>query len=92
MPVYEYRAVREGCEYCRHRFEAIQRMEEEAMRNCPECGASLRRLFSRPCLSVVEHISEQERMVKYAPEEADRLGLTDGFAEDEIYDTGQGSV
>jgi putative FmdB family regulatory protein len=90
MPVYEYKAVGKGCEYCQVKFEVIQSMAEEPIPNCPKCGAPLRRIFSRPYLSVVENLSEREQLAKYTPEEADRLGLTDGFAEDRIYDTGQG--
>jgi len=35
---------------------------------------------------VVEPLSEKEKLVKRSPEEADRQGLIEGFAEDRIYD------
>jgi len=87
VPIYEYRASGKGCEYCQSRFEVKQRMDEEPLSDCPKCGAPVRRLFSRPYLSVAEDLNEIEQLVKHTPEEADKLGLIEGFAEDKIYDT-----
>ncbi len=33
MPFYEYR-----CEACGHEFEAMQKMSDEPLKECPECG------------------------------------------------------
>lgn len=42
MPIYEYQ-----CEKCAHELEAIQRMSDAPLTDCPECGsASLRRKIS----------------------------------------------
>ena len=42
MPIYEYR-----CDACGHELEKLQRMSEEPLRDCPDCGQSeLRRLVS----------------------------------------------
>ena len=44
MPIYEYR-----CEACGHALEALQKLSDEPLRECPECGApQLRRLVSAP--------------------------------------------
>ena len=44
MPIYEY-----ACDSCEHRFETIQRVSEEPLRDCPECGdKSLKKLLSAP--------------------------------------------
>ena len=44
MPIYEYR-----CNACGHELEKIQRMSDEPLTNCPDCGAAeLRRLVSAP--------------------------------------------
>ncbi len=86
MPVYEYKAVSGGCEYCRRRFEVRQSMSEPPLGKCPKCGVPVRRLFSRPHISVIEPLSEKEKLVKRSPEEADELGLIEGFAEDRIYE------
>ncbi|KAA9133506.1 zinc ribbon domain-containing protein [Marinihelvus fidelis] len=42
MPIYEYR-----CEGCGHELEKLQRMSDDPLRDCPECGqAQLKRLIS----------------------------------------------
>lgn len=33
MPIYEYE-----CESCGHRHDAIQKMSDEPLTDCPECG------------------------------------------------------
>ncbi len=42
MPIYEYR-----CEACGHELEALQKISEAPLKECPECGKNgLRRLVS----------------------------------------------
>ena len=44
MPIYEY-----ACNNCSHRLDALQKMSEEPLTDCPECGeAGLKRLISAP--------------------------------------------
>jgi len=44
MPIYEYQ-----CEKCHHHLEALQRLSDKPLRECPECGKhSLKRLLSAP--------------------------------------------
>lgn len=44
MPIYEYQ-----CEDCGHALEALQKMADAPLRDCPECSAPrLRRLISAP--------------------------------------------
>jgi putative FmdB family regulatory protein len=45
MPLYEYE-----CFLCGHRFERIQRVSDDMVSECPECGGSVRRLLSAPAL------------------------------------------
>jgi putative FmdB family regulatory protein len=40
VPTYGYR-----CEKCGHEFDAVQRMSDEPIAECPTCGARARRLF-----------------------------------------------
>jgi putative FmdB family regulatory protein len=41
MPTYEY-----VCDACQHEFEFFQRISEDPLRKCPDCGKlKLRRLF-----------------------------------------------
>lgn len=42
MPIYEYE-----CESCGHRLEAIQKMSDPELKDCPACGKStLKKLIS----------------------------------------------
>jgi len=45
MPLYEYE-----CFVCSSRFERIQRVGDESVKTCPECGGAVRRLLSAPAL------------------------------------------
>lgn len=40
MPTYAYR-----CTNCAHEFEAVQKFSEDPLKDCPECGAHIRRVF-----------------------------------------------
>lgn len=40
MPTYEYE-----CKTCSHKFEVFQRISEEPVKSCPECGKEVRRLI-----------------------------------------------
>lgn len=41
MPTYEY-----VCDSCGHDFEVFQRMSDEPVSVCPECGEPVRRVIS----------------------------------------------
>ena len=42
MPIYEY-----ACVSCEHQFETIQRVGEDPLKDCPDCGkAELKKLVS----------------------------------------------
>ncbi len=41
MPTYEYE-----CEVCGNRFEKVQKISDQTVPKCPECGAQARRLIS----------------------------------------------
>ena len=44
MPIYEYQ-----CEKCHHHLEALQKISDKPLRECPECGKhTLKRLVSAP--------------------------------------------
>jgi putative FmdB family regulatory protein len=86
MPIYEYKAINKGCEYCQKRFEVRQKMNEEPLKNCPKCGARVRRLISQPFICIEEPQSLKETFATHTEEEADQLGLDGGFAPDRIYE------
>ena len=42
MPIYEYR-----CSDCGHEFDKLQKLSDEALKTCPECGKdTLKKLVS----------------------------------------------
>ncbi len=44
MPIYEYR-----CESCGHELDVIQKVSDDALTECPSCGAhALKKLVSAP--------------------------------------------
>ena len=44
MPIYEY-----ACKSCNHTLDALQKMNDDALVDCPECGQpQLKRLISAP--------------------------------------------
>ena len=44
MPIYEY-----ACDACNHRLDALQKISDEPLRDCPSCGKpQLQRMVSAP--------------------------------------------
>ena len=87
MPIYEYRATgKTHCNLCKDKFEVRQRMNDEPLKSCPECGSEVSRLFSHPFLWRKESPGEEESFAPHAGEEADELGLEEGFGEDEDWE------
>lgn len=41
MPTYQY-----ACTACAERLEVVQRFTDDALTECPECGGTLRKVFS----------------------------------------------
>lgn len=46
MPTYEYR-----CRTCGHTFDIVQKMSDDPLTHCPECGGELRKVFAPPAIS-----------------------------------------
>lgn len=46
MPLYEYRAPHGGCEICQTGFEVVQRMSEDPLKSCPQCGNPVEKTIS----------------------------------------------
>ncbi len=42
MPIYEYR-----CDECNHQFDVFQKITEDPVSQCPECGGPVHKLVSR---------------------------------------------
>jgi putative FmdB family regulatory protein len=46
MPTYEY-----VCKSCGHLFEIVQSMRDDPLRECPQCGGELRKVFAPPAIA-----------------------------------------
>ena len=86
MPIYEYKSKNgANCKLCKNKFEVRQGINDEPLKRCPQCGAEIRRVFSRPFLSPKESFS-REGPLNYLEDEADELGLEEDLAEDEVWE------
>lgn len=86
MPIYEYKS-RNGvhCKLCKDKFEVKQGMNDEPLAECPECGAEIRKVFSRPYLGRKESLGH-EGPLNYLEDEDDEIGLEEDAAEDEVWE------
>lgn len=52
MPIYEYESVtpESGCTRCKQPFEVVQRMIDQPLTVCPDCGKPVRKIISRPSI------------------------------------------
>jgi putative FmdB family regulatory protein len=46
VPTYEY-----TCRDCGHTFDIVQKMTDEPLKVCPECGGALRKVFAVPAIA-----------------------------------------
>jgi putative FmdB family regulatory protein len=86
MPIYEYKS-KNGvhCKLCKDKFEVKQGMNDEPLTRCPECGAEIRKVFSRPFLGRGESLS-REGPLNYLEDEEDQMGLDEEPDEDEVWE------
>ena len=50
MPLYEYAPCSGQCDKCAGKFEVVQRIAEDKLTHCPECGQACERQISRVAL------------------------------------------
>lgn len=94
MPIYEYRPARAGCSYCNKGFDVLQKISDFPLKDCPKCGAEVRRVMSRFSACVTEPAQETasldsklnnyeaEGKWSHAAELADKAGLKERAMDD----------
>ena len=66
MPIYEYAPVSRSCDKCAGCFEVYQKMSDDKLTACPECGQAVERVISAVAL---QRFSTSDSKVK-------ELGMT----------------
>ena len=80
MPIYEYR-----CDACGHELEALQKLSEDPLRDCPECeDDGLRRLISAPAFRLK---GDGWYETDFKSEKETKRNLVDGASADEKSDS-----
>lgn len=70
MPFYEYiNSDDPGCSHCRQAFTVLQRLSDQTLASCPECGTTVKRLISAP--NVVGNPGD-----KLKPSNVEKAGFT----------------
>jgi putative FmdB family regulatory protein len=46
MPIYQYMPEADGCATCRDGIEVLQRLSDEPLQQCAQCGTAIRRVIS----------------------------------------------
>jgi putative FmdB family regulatory protein len=62
MPLYEYAPTSGHCEQCAGKFEAMQRIADDKLTQCPTCGQACERQIS--CVALGGKFSTSEAAVK----------------------------
>ena len=66
MPIYEYAAIDKGCPHCEARFDVLQKMADDPLSQCPQCGAAVQRVISVPSVAVGgSHLLKEDHFSKH---------------------------
>ena len=94
MPIYEYQPIKSGCSYCSQGFDVLQKISDQPLQQCPQCGAGVKRAISRFSACVSETPEETtaldsklnnyvaEGKWSHAAELADKAGLQERALDD----------
>ncbi|MBN2376078.1 MAG: zinc ribbon domain-containing protein [Sedimentisphaerales bacterium] len=44
MPIYQYKSIGKGCEYCSKGFEQMQSMKDKPLTKCPKCSGKVKKV------------------------------------------------
>ena len=75
MPIYEYAAVGTGCPHCAAHFDVLQKLRDEPLTQCPQCGAPVTRIISAPSVAVGgAHLTQEKHAEKHGFTQYRRTG------------------
>jgi putative FmdB family regulatory protein len=64
MPIYEYEPDDRECLMCEGRIEVLQTLGEAALKNCPHCGLSVRRVISAASIQIDKSVNPDKAAKK----------------------------
>ncbi|MCH9023306.1 MAG: zinc ribbon domain-containing protein [Planctomycetes bacterium] len=47
MPIYQYKATKDGCPKCRDGFEIMQSIKDKSLKSCPHCKKKINKIPAR---------------------------------------------
>ena len=82
MPIYEYEPLNplNGCCNCGQRFEIYQRITDNELNSCPECGNPIKKIISW-CRTAMIEISDEHKSVSKDIKEYEKAGMWSHAAE-----------
>ncbi|MDR3388469.1 MAG: zinc ribbon domain-containing protein [Rudaea sp.] len=65
MPIYEYAATGKGCPHCEAHFDVLQKLAEQPLARCPQCGAGVVRVIGAPSVAMGSaHVLKESNVAK----------------------------
>lgn len=65
MPIYEYAATGKGCAHCEAHFDLLQKLGDDTLTQCPQCGAAIGRVISAPSIAMGNaHVLKESNVAK----------------------------
>ena len=82
MPIYEYESLDalKGCENCSKGFEIYQKINDDELDSCPECGNPVKKIISW-CRSAMIEISDKHKNVSKEIKNYEKAGMWSHAAE-----------
>jgi putative FmdB family regulatory protein len=75
MPIYEYAATGKGCPHCEGHFDMLQKLRDDTLTQCPECGAAIVRIIAVPSVAVGNsHLLKEGHLEKHGFAQYRRAG------------------
>ena len=75
MPIYEYAAIGKGCPHCEAHFDVLQKLRDDALTRCPQCGAAVVRVIGVASVAVGgAHLLKESHAAKHGFTQYRRAG------------------
>jgi putative FmdB family regulatory protein len=86
MPIYEYAPSSGKCRQCGGRFEAYQKIADDRLTQCPDCGKACERVISAPAVASAKYSTADSRVKELGMTKYKKAG--DGVYERVVGDAG----